>query len=271
MFIHLTATLTGGADEAIVAERHPSSLLSFAYAQTEPAWARVWERLRADGQPPRIILDSGAFTAFTLGRQYEPKEYASWALDFIERWQDRTVAIHAMNLDVIGDQAATWRNQRRLEKLGMTPMPIVTFDAPMRELRRALDEYDYIALGGLVPWSKQQKVLRGWLDTCYREVYAHADRTGVVRRLHTLGITQRWMVKRYPIYSADSSSFIGCIRYGRTTHTKLPSIPRYSMGDAQAHAAQHALRHNVRHLADLEREATDLWTRRGITWPEPSR
>lgn len=268
MHVHLTATLTGGADRAIVLERHPSSLLSFAYAQTERTWKGVWDGLHDVGVTPRLILDSGAFTAHTLGKVYTPEEYARWALDFRERWAPRMAAVHAMNLDVIGDQAATWRNQRKLEKLGLDAMPIVTYDAPMKDLRRALREYPYIALGGLVPHARYRTRLQGWLDTCFREVLKEADKQGSMPRVHLLGITTDWVLKRYPAYSSDSSSFIACIRYGRGGVAKLPRIPRYSQGEAQAAAAAHALRMEVRHLADLEREATRIWTRRGVTWDE---
>lgn len=266
MFVHLTATLTGGADRAIIMEAHPSSLLSFAYAETERTWKGVWDGLRAQQVTPRLILDSGAFTAHTLGKTFTPDAYAQWVHAMRARWTDKMAAVHCMNLDVIGDQHATWRNQRTLEAFDIDPMPIITFDAPMKDLRQALEQYDYIAFGGLVPHARNRKRLQGWLDTCFREVLAHRERTGTLRRIHLLGITSEWALMRYPLYSSDSSSFIACIRYGRGHVAELPSIPRYSQGKPQAAAAQYALRMEVRKLAQLEQQATALWAKRGIAW-----
>ena len=87
--------------------------MSYAYKNEEPAYKPV---LQQQGIRPRVIIDSGAFTAFTLGKAVDTKEYAEWAKDFDSRWRHRMDSLHFMNLDVIGDQDASWINQSILER-----------------------------------------------------------------------------------------------------------------------------------------------------------
>ena len=80
-------------------------LLSFAYhADTDLRTIRT--RLRC-GQ---LMIDSGAFTAYTSGRRIRVYDYAR----YLTRWAG--VWDHAITLDRIGDPANTRRNTRMLHE-----------------------------------------------------------------------------------------------------------------------------------------------------------
>jgi hypothetical protein len=92
--------------------------------------------------------------------------------------------------------------------------------------------------------------------------------TGVMPRIHLLGITTDWVLKRYPCYSSDSSSWVACLRFGGGTAAGLDKIPRYKESDAALSATIHTLRSEVVKYKKMETEATNLWKSRGIIWDD---
>ena len=216
---------------------------------------------------PRVIVDSGAFTAWSTGKVIKPQDYAEWALGFEARWRPKMASLEFMNLDVIGDQDATWRNLAILQGLGMSPMPVVTFGVDLAHLDRAL-EYPYISLGGLVPYTRNKPKLRAWLDACFSRVMAHRKRTGTLCKVHLLGVTTDWVLKRYPCYSSDSSSWVACLRYGEGGASGLKKLPRYKTSDGAMAATLHTLRSEIKKFQAMQDTATKLWQSRGITFDD---
>jgi hypothetical protein len=92
--------------------------------------------------------------------------------------------------------------------------------------------------------------------------------TGILRRIHLLGITTDWVLKRYPCYSSDSSSWVSCLRFGGGAAAGIKQLPRYKESDAAMAATIHTLRAEIRKYKKMEQEATNLWKTRGITWDE---
>lgn len=288
MRIHFVSASSETGQFALLAENVClNSLLSYEHKRREKYFAVYWEKLVqihwsrfanlrepdtasdtvADVRP-RVIIDSGAFTAFTTGKIIKPQAYAEWALDFKTRWEAKMRSLCFMNLDVIGDQEETWKNQEILENLGMQPIPIVTRGAAKNHLDRAIANYHYIALGGLVPVAAQPKQLRAWLDWCFAIIVAHFKKTGVMPKVHLLGITSDWTIKRYPCFSSDSSAWISCLRFGRGGAAGIKKIPRYRESDAAMAATLHVLRSEIRQFKRMEEEATNLWRSRGVIFDE---
>lgn len=241
----------------------PKPLLTFAYPD---ATATIPVHLEGP-QPVRLLVDSGAFTAFTQGQVLRPEAYAAWAQELARRWGPHLRALHFFSLDVIGDQDASWRNHTHLEQLGLQPIPIVTFGADLRHLERALS-YPYLALGGLVPWAKRRSVLQPWLDRCFALIGRACARTGRMPRVHLLGISQAWVLERYPCYSADSSTWASVMRFGRTSdlgpHTRVPKP--HTQAEQLITCA--ALRREVTLYSEMERRATARWALQGVTFDD---
>ncbi len=110
------------------------------------------------------------------------------------------------NLDVIGDEAATSRNQRSLERLGLNPLPVFHVGSSWKTLEALCEEYPYIALGGMVPYRTAN--LGPWLVRCFRI----ADRYDA--KFHGFGQTRHEYLRNFPWYSVDSSSWGAAFRYG---------------------------------------------------------
>lgn len=149
----------------------------------------------------RVFADSGAHSARTLGLHLDIDEYGQW----LTKWHD-WFTIYC-NLDVIGGPEATARNQKHLEeRYGLHPMPVFHTGEPFQVLERMIDEgYTYIALGKLL--GNSVKALRPWLAKAFRI----SDGRAV---FHGFGMTVWSLLREFPFYSVDSSSWGSGVRYG---------------------------------------------------------
>lgn len=152
--------------------------------------------------PCQVFADSGAYSAITVGATISFKDYAAW----LRRW-DQLLTVKA-TLDVIGDHKATMRNTRRLEDLGLRVLPVFHVGTPWVELEKLCAEYDYIALGGMVPHRGSGPALLRWLVKCFQV----AEATGTV--YHGFGQTSQRILSSLPFFSVDSSACAKGARFG---------------------------------------------------------
>lgn len=161
------------------------------------------DRIRAQGD--RVFLDSGAFSAFTLGKQIDLPAYC----DYIHRNAD--IIDMASVLDGIGDPLKTYQNQMAMEALGTNPLPCFHYGEDERYLEYYIANYEYITIGGMVPISTPQLIL--WLDRIWAKYLT--DGSGRARlKVHGFGLTSVPLMTRYPWFSVDSSSWIQLAAHG---------------------------------------------------------
>jgi hypothetical protein len=183
-----------------------------------------------------VLLDSGIFGLAQRHRQKHPDmalhDVLSLPPEAIEGfdwlWDTYVTIARRFESDLWGyielDQGGPEnkrRMRRRLEKLGLRPMPVYHpindgwdyFD----ELAR---EYDRIAVGNVVHANLNQR--RHLCATLWerRRRYPHLW-------IHLLGFTLNEVVTVYPTSSCDSSSWVYAIRYGAQN-----SPGAHAMGDA---------------------------------------
>ncbi len=152
------------------------------------------------GEKISLFLDSGAFSAFTKGVEINIYDY----IDFIKRHKD-DITVYA-NLDVIGDAEATLKNQWIMEDAGLVPLPCFHRGEDWKYLRYYVDNYDYIALGG-VAQEKNKNRLYAWLNDCWDIICNTKDRLPKVK-VHGFAITSLDIMMKYPWYSVDSTSWV---------------------------------------------------------------
>jgi hypothetical protein len=247
----------GLCSQSLTLEQYQHALVTYAYPSDITRWGDVWLEVPQS----TVIVDSGAFTAHSKGIEYTCEGYAEFIDEFNDTYAARLREVNFMSLDVIGQPEATWRNFERLEQLGKTVMPVITVNCSTSDVDRAA-EHGYIACGGLV--GAGEPVLKRWLDG----VFARLMKRATLPRVHLLGVTQEWALKRYPIFSCDSSSWIKPVRFGQSRLAGLRKIPNYLEGAPETALAIESLRHEVRRYAKLERDTTELWRKRGIEWPD---
>lgn len=159
----------------------------------------------------KVFLDSGAFSAWTLGVTIDLPTYC----DYIKRNKDiiriEDGAVMASVLDGIGDPLQTYRNQLSMEELGAKPLPCFHYGEDPRYLDYYVKNYDYITLGGMV--GKSSELLIQWLDKLWDRHLTDGAGHPLVK-VHAFGITAIPIMKRYPWYSVDSSSWIQSAAFG---------------------------------------------------------
>lgn len=215
---------------------------------------------------PRILIDSGAFTAFTTGKKILVSDYGRWALDFKKQWEHRVKSLNFFNLDVIGDQLASNNNLHRLETMGLNPIPIFTYKADTKELLYYLTNYEYFGLGGLVGLKTADQI--AWLDHCFKYIIRDFKETGKLKRIHLLGVTKEEILIKYPCYSSDSSSWVSCLRFGGGRAIGKEKIPRYNESPEALKVTIATLRAEIKKYKEMQDRVTKVWEQRGIVWKD---
>lgn len=166
----------------------PRALISYAYIKPD-------EPLPADFD---LLIDSGAFTAHTKGKEVDLGAYMQFLADRAGQYRA------AFSLDVIGDPAASMRNYRTMRRNLPDEIRLI----PTWHVGSGWDEYravidsgaPLVGIGGAVAHSSRQNALMRTFVAAHR-VAADA---GV--RLHGLGQTSL-QAMRLPWESVDSSSW----------------------------------------------------------------
>lgn len=183
----------------------PNILESYHYVWKD----KYVKGMREDGA--KIFLDSGAFSAYTLGAKIHLPTYVDYIKRNIDILRVEDGVLMAAVLDGIGDPLETYRNQLSMEALGVKPMPCFHAGEDERYLEWYIQNYDYISLGGMVGSSTKQLML--WLDRVWDKYLV--DGSGRPRlKVHGFGITSIPIMKRYPWWSCDSSSWIQAGSFG---------------------------------------------------------
>lgn len=159
----------------------------------------------------QVFIDSGAFSAFTLGITIDIAEYCNYIKRNADIIRKEDGVVMASVLDGIGDPLLTYRNQLTMESLGAKPLPCFHAGEDERYLEWYVKNYDYITLGGMV--GSSTKALCVWLDRMWERYLT--DGSGRPRlKVHGFGITAVPIMERYPWHSVDSSSWIQSAAFG---------------------------------------------------------
>lgn len=201
--------------------------------------------MRADGA--KIFLDSGAFSAFTLGATLSVEDYCN----YIHRNQDilrvEDGVVMASVLDGIGDPLQTWRNQQEMQMRGVRPLPCFHAGEDTQYLEHYVSNYEYITLGGMV--GSSTKALIKWLDRMWDEHLT--DGSGRARcKVHGFGITSIPIMERYPWHSCDSSSWVQATAFG-----SIVTPPWGPMNVSEKSPSRHDWGQHISNLSQPEQDA----------------
>ena len=191
--------------ECNIVSNLPNILESYHYVWKD----KYVKGMREDGA--KIFLDSGAFSAYTLGVKIHLPTYVDYIKRNMDIFRVEDGVLMVAVLDGIGDPLETYRNQLTMEALGVKPMPCFHAGEDERYLEWYIQNYDYISLGGMVGSSTKQLIL--WLDRVWDKYLV--DGSGRPRlKVHGFGITSIPIMERYPWWSCDSSSWIQAGSFG---------------------------------------------------------
>ena len=146
----------------------------------------------------RFLLDSGAFTAYSSGKEIKLDDYCK----FLDNLPFKPWNYFA--LDVIGNPEATMRNYEIMLSRGYKPAPVFTFGDDLSVIDEYYKTSDFIGIGGLVGRPSNEMLIG--LDKILKKVNG--------RKAHLLGFTRVEYLKLLKPYSCDSSSWSSGVRFG---------------------------------------------------------
>lgn len=227
--------------EKVVVNGLPYLLESYHYIHKQSFVDAIRER------KDLVFLDSGAFSAYTLGIDLDITAYC----DYIKRNSDIIMVddgiVMASVLDGIGDPLLTYRNQLEMERQGVRPLPCFHAGEDERYLEWYVANYEYITLGGMVGSTTAQLMV--WLDRMW-DKYLTDGAGNAKLKVHGFGITSIPLMERYPWYSCDSSSWIQSAAFGSVI---TPDHGVISVSDKSP--SRHTRGQHVSNYAELEQEA----------------
>ena len=217
-----------------------------------------------------FFLDSGAYSAMSTGTPVDVYQYIDWIKE------NRAMIDLYCGLDDIGDYKKTLENQRIMEAAGLHPLITFHYGEPFELLRDFCQEYEFICLGGIAGKRKQQRV--PWLDNCFGVIKNYWP-----KRLHVFGVHDKDILLRYPFYSADASTDSFASSVGdhnvngkRVTYTSINEVTNRdemnilkieaSKSITASQKSQLRLASHLLNKIQLEKQITEVWQKRGITW-----
>lgn len=156
----------------------------------------VVEAIKDRQQEIRLIVDSGAFTAWKAGKTIEIDSYCRFIESLpIKPWR-------YFSLDKVGDPHGSMKNYETMIRRGFNPIPVFT----RGEHPSALEDYyktsDLVGIGGLVKTPKNVNFVKGIMPFIRG------------RKVHLLGFGNHNAIAYFKPYSFDSSSWSSGVRFG---------------------------------------------------------
>lgn len=226
--------------ERTIVEALPNILESYHYVNKD-AYVNAMRINNA-----KVFLDSGAFSAYTLGVDINLRGYCEYIKRNADIIENDNGVVMASVLDGIGDPLQTYRNQLEMEAYGVKPLPCFHAGEDERYLEWYIENYEYITLGGMVGSSTKQ--LSIWLDRIWdRYLVDGAGRPKL--KVHGFGITSIPLMKRYPWFSCDSSSWIQSAAFGTIIEPE-----HGSMSVSEKSPSRHDLGQHVTTLTPIEQD-----------------
>jgi hypothetical protein len=179
---------------------------------------------------PHTMLDSGAFSAWyhsdsidldayiAFVKEHQSKFYSIVALDVIPGNNARMAKTTA---DIEAAAIQSHKNFAKMRRAGIDAIPVFHMGEDWSWLDKMIaDKIPYI---GISPYMKATQVnIIKWLDQVYTRI---GEKDGSpVCKTHGFGVTGHQLVRRYPWFSVDSTSWALSAGYGNIL------MPRFQVG-----------------------------------------
>lgn len=187
-----------------VGSRSLRILLSYHYYKDEDLDALLSSCFGDLGIELDVFADSGAYSAYTCGQPIDVVAYIAW----VNRWKHWFKAVAGP--DAIGDPVASTSATEKMlgEVVGVPVLPTFHVGEDWKWLDYWQSKVDYMAFGGMVPYTRQRPLLTAWLKKAFARLVPGM-------RVHGFGLTTWPLLLAYPWYSVDSSSWTAGFRYAQ--------------------------------------------------------
>ena len=212
-----------------------------------------------------IFIDSGGFTARKNNIEINLKEYG----DFLK--ENKDYIFTAANLDV-NNLETQLENQKYLEQI--YPILPVYHYAEYSQKRYDLFEnycknYKYVAVGGVAGQNLSKNRMINYLNFCFKTSLKYKT------KIHGFGMASLELLKNYPFYSTDSTTWIQPGRFGTCILYNGLETKRFHYKDKKLYTGSKMIGGNdyyfrliqcVKEYLKIEKDITKLWEKRGIKW-----
>lgn len=200
MKIYFVVTGTHVEVKALKTVRPPDLLMSYFYVRKKSkSIPSIIQKI--EYTPNRIILDSGAYTAWKKKANITLLQY----MEFIHN--HRKYLWRYINLDVIGDDESSFNNFMEMRDHGFNPIPVWHYEGDWEYLKLYAGMSKYIFLGGSV--GQPVKVKASWVAEVKKRYPNH--------QFHLLGSSTKQMLDS-GLESSDSSTWIMGANMGHPKH-----------------------------------------------------
>jgi hypothetical protein len=167
------------------------------------------------------MVDSGAYTAYTQNKRIDLDDY----LDFLQ--QNTGYIDGYINLDVIGDGAASYHNYRYMRRAGLNPIPVWHLGTEKEYLLAYMDQADFVGIAlrkSKDPKKKNPDSKKQIPELDDLWLYYLTDQEGFPKaKFHLFGVASLPVISRYPWWSFDSTSWVETAKFGGIYLPKAPN------------------------------------------------
>ena len=171
-----------------------------------------------------LFMDSGAHSIFNkefagvahikgemsrLDANYEYfnsktfKDYLNAYIEFLHA--NKHLCNVYVSLDIIFNAEKSWEVQKYMESCGLEPLPVFHFGEDIKWLKKYMDSYEYIGIGGLGQDITKEKFIQSMGDPVFACI---CDDKGTPRvKTHGFALTAVDLIIRYPWWSTDSTTW----------------------------------------------------------------
>ena len=232
-----------------------------------------------DNPECRLMVDSGAFSVWNSGRKIDIKKYADFAHKLMARARCELIFVNLDDIpgrknapvtshqrDISSEQS--FRNWEYLRAQGVPSMGVFHQHERFYWLDELKKHSGYIGISPANDVSVEKR--DGWLSQVFQWI-------GLSVKTHGFGLTASRLLRKYPFFSADSSTWMSGVKYGSyvSMNWKKLGIDQLTRRQFQANlervakdlvpfvrTADYKFRVAVREFLTYERFLTDLWERR---------
>lgn len=232
----------GGIYDDIIQKCNVAILESYYYADE---WTEKTIPLLKD-----FLLDSGAFTFMSNAKKgnIDWKKYIDGYVDFI----NRNSVKHFFELDIdciVGYENVLKIRQYIEEKTGKKCIPVWHKSRGKEEFLKMCDEYDYVAIGGIVSKEITQNEY-----PYFTWFINEAHKRGA--KIHGLGFTNLKGLEKYKFDSVDSTSWTTGNRFGSVYFFNGKTVVKYDKKQGQRLADSKAVAvHNFNEWVKFQKYA----------------
>jgi len=157
------------------------------------------------------------FADWSFNKNKDVRKYLDEYIEFIHKYKNQLMGY--VNLDIIYNAEESWENQKYMESHGLVPIPVFHYGEDFKWLKRYVDNYEYIGIGGVAGGVTLQQFVTSLGDRAFEYI----SQTNPKIKVHGFAVTSFNLIRQYSWFSVDSTTWLKHAAYGNVM------VPRYDL------------------------------------------